>query len=762
LGTQSNNTGLFSGLTAGVYEVIVVDGLICDQSIMVEIFEPSPVLLAPQIIEQISCNGLSDGVGTVVANGGTAPYSFSWDGGSQTDSIATGLSVGMHSVVLTDANNCPFTESITITEPLALSLVPDSTEVTCNGDVDGTATALPMGGSSPYTYQWDANANNQMSQTATSLSPGTYSVTVADDSLCTIITTVEVLEPSQVTSSVSGIDPLCNDGLDGSATVVPNGGTAGYTFRWDDPTNATSATVDNLSGTMYMVTVTDSRNCSTVDSITLNNPDEFFISSTQVDLLCNAGNTGSITTSVANLIGTPTYSWDSGQNTASIDNLTAGEYCVTVRDGNNCPETYCAIITEPAAISVTEDITSAGCNGQTNGAIQLSINGGVGPFQVAWLGGQLDSTINNLSAGDYQALITDANMCEFTYNGTVTENAPFLLELDGDDVTCFDEDDGSIISQTSGTSSSLDYQWAGPNGFVSTQPNIDSLAAGEYEVVITDTDGCAVNGVYTIEEPDAIVSEFIVDDVNCFGEANGFVIVNTDFGTSPFVYSIDDGENYQSNTIFTGLQEGMYSIITQDANGCEKLDNIEINQPEQLGISLDTFFQIRLGDDVQFQAGVNLGGSAIDTVYWVPGDTSLSCVNCFNPIATPEYTTTYTITIVDTAGCVVNRSVEVVVNREPVVYVPTAFSPNDDGLNDILNIITGDRIVQEIESFLIFDRWGEQVYGAYNKTPDDVGPGWDGKLKGEKMNPGVFIWVAKINFIDGKSQIYNGDITLLR
>ncbi len=762
LGTQSNNSGVFTGLAAGTYEVTVIDGLICDQSIMVEVFEPSPILLGPQVVEQISCNGLSDGVGTVLANGGNAPYSFSWDGGMQTDSIATGLAVGIHTVIVTDGNNCQMSESITITEPFALSLTPDSTEVTCNGDSDGTATAIPIGGSSPYTYLWDVNANSQMSQTASSLSPGTFSVTITDDSLCSIVTTIEVLEPSEIVSSISGNDPLCNDGSDGTATVVPSGGTAGYTFQWNDPTNAMSDTVNNLSGQMYMVTVTDSRNCTTLDSITLNNPDEFIVGSTQIDVLCNAESTGSITANVTNLVGMPTYNWDSGQMTETINNLSAGEYCVTVRDGNNCPETYCTTIEEPSALNVNENIIPAGCNGQMNGAIELSLNGGVGPYQISWLTGQTDSTINNLSAGDYEALIIDSNLCEITYIGTVTENAPFLLALNGNDITCFDENDGSIITQTSGTSSSLSYAWVGPNGFISDSANINNLAAGLYQVEITDTEGCSVMDTYTIEEPAAILSDFLVDDVRCFGESNGFVVVNTDFGTAPFVYSIDDGENFQSTAIFNGLSEGVYPIITQDANGCEKLDSIEVGQPDLLGITLDTFYEIKFGDNVQFQAIVNLAGSAIDSIFWITNDTTLSCENCFNPVASPEYTTTYNLTIVDTAGCIVTQEARVVVNREPAIYVPSAFSPNDDGVNDLLNIYTGDRIVLEIESFLIFDRWGEQVYSVFEKLPSDVGPGWDGKLKGSKMNPGVFVWIAKIKFIDGKVEVYSGDITLLR
>jgi len=761
LNALSNNTGIFTGLEAGIYEITVVDGLICDQSITVEVFEPAAVLLAPQVLEQISCNGLSDGVGTVVASGGIAPYSFNWDGGTQLDSIATGLSVGIHTVILTDANNCPFTESITITEPAALTFVSDSTEVTCNGDTDGSATAIPVGGSSPYSYVWDVNANNQITQTASNLSPGLYTVTISDDSLCTTMTTIEILEPTAVVTNVSGNDPLCFNGTDGNATVVPMGGTPGYSFRWDDPTAAMTATVDNLSGSMYLVTVTDSRNCSSVDSIVLNNPEQFFISSNDIDVLCNSESTGSIATTIMNLVGTPTYNWDSGEQTANIDNLEAGQYCVTVRDGNNCEETYCTTIEEPLGISVEESVTSAGCDGQSNGAIQLSISGGVGPFQIAWLGGQTDSTINNLVAGDYEALITDANLCEYIYNGTVNENPPFLLELNGNDVTCFEENDGSIITETSGSTSQLDYLWVGPNGFNSTESNIDSLAAGTYEVLISDSDGCSVSGTYMIDQPAAIVSDFLVGDVQCFGEANGFVSVDTDFGTSPFVYSIDSGENFQSNTFFTGLIEGTYSIITQDANGCEKLDSVIVEQPDDLNITMDSIFEIRLGDNVQIQSTVNLAGSAIDTIYWT-ADTTLSCINCFNPVATPEYTTTYFITIVDTSGCRVEDFARISVNREPVVFVPNAFSPNGDGINELVNIFTDNVVVAEIENFLIFDRWGEQVYGAYDRLPNDVGPGWNGELKGVMMNPGVFIWVAKIKFIDGNSAVYRGDITLLR
>ncbi len=760
LNGDTNNNGFFSNLSAGPYQVIVTDGLNCSQTLDIDISQPAPINLVPLTLQEISCNGLAEASATLTISGGTGPYSFNWDG-IQNDSIAINLAAGPHFVTITDANGCMENSSINITEPPLLTLSGDSTQVSCFGNMDGTATVTPSGGTGPYLYQWDIAAASQTLATAANLGVGTYTVTVTDDNSCTQEINVSITEPDILALMTNGSDPNCNDGTDGSATANVTGGTPTYTYRWDDPANSTTSMLANLAAGTYRLTATDGNGCIIIDSVVLDNPDAIVVSSTPSAVTCAGGDNGSITTSIMGLVGTPIYQWSNGANTADINTLSAGEYCLTVQDANGCEVIHCATVAEPAAILLTPTITSAGCNGQNNGAIDLSISGGIDPYTINWSTGANTSNIQSLTAGDYFVSVTDANNCVSTLMLTVTESAPFNLDLMVDDITCFEAADGIIDLAITGTTDSLSFNWTGPNGFQSDEQNLDSLVAGEYQVEVVDEEGCSVFGSGIITEPQVFLANYEVENVRCYAEENGHIWVQLESGLPPYRYSIDGGANFQEENLFNGLMAGSYEVIVRDANGCEISDSLEVNEPAELLIELESPIEIKLGQAHEYQAFVNLLQGAIDSIEWAPA-TTLSCNNCLDPTATPEYTTTYTLMIRDTMGCEVDARSLLVVDRTPSVYVPTAFSPNGDGINDILTIYSDENVITEIQHFQIFDRWGELVYAAYNRQPNDITTGWDGNFKGKPLNTGVFTWIARIQLAGGELEIYTGDFAIIK
>ncbi|MCB0640013.1 MAG: gliding motility-associated C-terminal domain-containing protein, partial [Phaeodactylibacter sp.] len=248
---------------------------------------------------------------------------------------------------------------------------------------------------------------------------------------------------------------------------------------------------------------------------------------------------------------------------------------------------------------------------------------------------------------------------------------------------------------------------------------------------------------------------------SCLIESGTLEAVNVIGGAAPYQYSIDGGLTFSSDPVFTGLDPGTYNLVIQDAMG-EILESTEFIVPApELAINLAAQASLLLGESTQLEVQLNLLPSQIDSIIWTPA-TGLSCTDCLNPIAMPTQTTEYTVTVIDIYGCEAEARVLVVVDPSPAIYIPNAFSPNGDGINDIFLIYARDGSVERIRKFQVFDRWGELVFEYENFDPNNPAYGWDGYFRGELMNPAVFAYYAIVDFINGQQMLYEGDITLVR
>ncbi|RPI10746.1 MAG: HYR domain-containing protein, partial [Acidobacteriales bacterium] len=256
-------SGTFNALSAGAYTVTVRDALSTAVNVPVIISGPVAALTVGIVQTNVLCNGGNTGTATATVTGGTGPYNYSWNTTPvQTGSAATGLSAGTYTVTITDANNCPITENVTITQPSSLTVATTQTNVLCNGSADGTATAVPAGGIGPYTFSWDTSPV-QTGITATGLAAGTYSVSVTDANNCTTSGNVSITEPSILSLDAVSTEAACPDSDDGSITLDISGGTAPYNVIWADPVANPVTTKDRtrlLPGT-YNVVVTDANGC---------------------------------------------------------------------------------------------------------------------------------------------------------------------------------------------------------------------------------------------------------------------------------------------------------------------------------------------------------------------------------------------------------------------------------------------------------------------------------------------------------------------
>ncbi|NUQ25465.1 MAG: gliding motility-associated C-terminal domain-containing protein [Saprospiraceae bacterium] len=319
------------------------------------------------------------------------------------------------------------------------------------------------------------------------------------------------------------------------------------------------------------------------------------------------------------------------------------------------------------------------------------------------------------------------------------------------------------------TGAGITYNWSAsdPN-IVIADPNnvaINATQGGIYTLTVTNDFGCSDTDEVTVDANlDVPVADLQVTPITCFQANDGVITIeNVSGGTGPYSFSLNGGP-FTSQTQFAFLGPENYTLVIQDQNGCTSELAADISQPEELVVTLVTSLEgsdrtIELGDSVRLAAVYN-SGIQLDTIIWEPD--SIAMGNSVAIWVSPGVTTQYTVTIVDVNGCTDSDNTIIVVRKRRPIYIPNAFSPNDDGINDILYIHSRDNQVREVKSFLVFNRWGETMIELRNFQPNNPAFGWDGRHRSRPMNPGVYVYFAEIEFIDGEIVLYKGDVNLLR
>ena len=462
LWSGGQTTAIATGLLAGAYTVTVTDANGYTTTANGVVNEPL-ILVSSAAATDALCNGDSNGSATVTVTGGTMPYTYLWSNG-QTAATATGLTAGVYSVIITDANGCTAISGITVNEPtVLLSGGVTTTDVLCNGTSNGTASITISGGTMPYAYLW---SDGQTTATATGLASGVYSVTVTDANGCTITESgVTITQPVLLESEGIGTsDASCFGACDGTAAISVDGGTFPYTYLWSDG-QVTPVAAGLCAGT-YSVTVTDANGCTLIETgIVINEPAALTSSVITMDVLCNGDSNGSATVAATGGTGPYTYLWSDGQTTATATGLAAGTYSVTVSDANGCQNLANAVVNEPTPlVLVSTVINNATCFATCDGSITVNVAGGTAPYTYAWsvviinqITGDGTPTVSGLCKGLYSVVVTDANGCTITINNLeISEPGPiFNNNTTTNDVTCNGGSDGSLGVDILGGDSSI-------------------------------------------------------------------------------------------------------------------------------------------------------------------------------------------------------------------------------------------------------------------------------------------------------------------
>ncbi len=521
---------------------------------------PAP-LNATQSQTNPACNGQCTGTSIVIATGGSAPYTYSWNTiPVQTTQTASGLCAGNYTVVVTDAGSATTTVTVTITQPpVFLTGISSQTNISCNGGNNGAATATASGGTPGYFFNWSPSGGTNAN--ATGLSANTYTVTITDANGCSQTQTVTLTQPAafNITSLQNNVS--CNGGNNGDASVNVSGGNTPYTYSWS-PSGGTNANATGLTANTYTILITDASGCTATATITVTEPPALTSSIANTPVLCNGGNDGTATVTANGGTGPYSYNWlPSGGTNVNATGLTAGAYTVTVTDGNGCTSTSTSTIIEPSALTLTATGTNPLCSGNTGSATSTP-GGGTSPYTYLWSNAQTTQNISGLSSGTYTILITDNNGCTLTQSVTITVPSAIVLTTSSTPAACMGNT-GTATANASGGTAPLNYAWSPSSQTTQTATGLNS---GSYVVTITDANGCTQTQsiiIGILPGPTALASggTTILQGQSTPLTANG--------GTT-YIWSPSTGLNCSScqNPIASPSATTTYCVLVTDGNGC--------------------------------------------------------------------------------------------------------------------------------------------------------------------------------------------------
>lgn len=683
------------------------------------------------------------------------------------ESVQIGLSTynttGSFVDTLPAFNGCDslVTTNLTVYEPLTLTTSLTS-EASGYGDADGVATVTPSGGSGTYTYLWEDGATTA---TATGLTGGqTYCVTVTDAIGCSEEACQIIYFPVNILSDSENDTLDCPGDANGSLIFTGYNGQAPYTYTWsnDSGTLSGSGTIDsengasainNLPAGSYTIEISDIWGSGSFTWMVIEPTPMVVDVVEQLDASCFGDCNGVLEVSVTNGAAPYNFVWSDGTIGNRLENLCAGGYELLIIDANGCTTTWQGAVAEPDEfVADAVELDPISCNGGADGAAGIVTNGT--PVSVLWSTGDTTLELNNLVADVYTVTVTNADNCQATASLDITEPLSAIeSEISiNQEISCNGADDAALtISATGGNGFS--FTWSdGETGAIRSD-----LGAGTYAVTILDENGCDAFNEITLEEPTPINATLSAIDVNCFeGDDSGIILIDTvSGGVGDYVASLD-GETFYTIDRFENLVAGNYDLYVQDANGCTESFSASVASPGEIMVDLGDDLMIHLGESVTLEA---LTSSQNPLFKWSVD--SLTCIYCPTITLSPFNANAYSVTVTDEiSGCSATDNIIVNVSKERIVFLPNIFTPNGDGQNDIFNVFAGPSVAK-INNFRVFNRWGETVYAAEDFLPG-TNFGWDGLLKGDRAPNGVYVYFLDVEFIDGRMERFEGDVTLMK
>ncbi|HUR67093.1 MAG TPA: gliding motility-associated C-terminal domain-containing protein, partial [Chitinophagaceae bacterium] len=838
----------FTGVAAGPHNVTILDNLGCSIIVSAPVIAGT-ALNATTTSTGTACTGVNNGSITITAVTGGGPYTFSLDGGAPVAGplpyTFNNVSGGSHTIEVFGAGGCS-TGQIIVPVATGIGVTGNHTTAatSCPTATNGSITVTALTGTAPFTWVLDGGAPQAGASpfTFNNVPAGNHTILVTDNLGCTFtINPAVVAAGPPLTASAVAVATTCSGATNGSITVTPTSGTGPYTFSLDGgpPQSGPGPyTFNNVAAGLHNVVVTDAAGCQTTPPVpvTVNSGPVLTTTVNKTDVLCNGGNTGTITVTTPST-GLPPFQysldgviWQAGN---IFNGLAANTYTVYYRDNGGCQGSQLITVSQPAALTASSSSVAVTCNGNADGIITIIANGGVAPLQYSIDGGANWQSGNTFTvgAGIYNIIVKDANGCTVPDNEIVTQPNALTASSVNVDASCAGGPDGTItVTASGGNSGGYQYSIDGINFQTS---NVFNVAPANYTVTVKDNLGCTttfpavvgiVNDLTFTPQTDPTICEGSSTQLNlvsnaatyawlpatglsdptapnptanptvttpytvtmtlglCTATDNIIVTVNPapipDAGPPGFICY---GQDYQLNgsggvqyswTPSTYLDNAAirnptssaprtitYTLsIVRDINGCPSLTTDDVTLDVTPPIKIYTFPADTIlypGDQVRFKAISAVPSANIFT--WSP-NLNMSNPAVFDPLVTGVNigdSIIYKVTASSPAGCIGEAYVRLRVYKGPELYVPTAFTPNNDGRNDYFYPFPVG--IRSINYFRVFNRWGQMVFSSTT-----LYKGWDGKFQGTDQASGMYVWLAQGVDKNNKTITRQGTVTLIR
>ncbi|MCI5083630.1 MAG: gliding motility-associated C-terminal domain-containing protein, partial [Saprospiraceae bacterium] len=757
---------------AGFYDVTVEDMNGCQGTTSIEVVEFATPM--PQIQGVLE---ICEGENTTLSLD-AAYASYAWSTNEATASVAIDMA-GVVEVVVTDVNGCTGTTS----EEIIVNPIPEVMISGLDYFCTNASTDIMVEGSF-NAYNW---SNNEMTPGITVDMPGEYTVEVEDAAGCLGTASIMVEE-----IALPQADPGMLQTIDCAQETVTIGGMGtsqgNYSYTWTGPgidannENEYQPIVDQEGTYTLVVEDLDFGCISTMEEVLVEDVRyEPVIELAVAEILdCDTESTeinSNGSTSGASIV----YEWynESGDLVSNDLNYLADE-----------PGTYTLVIideltscTNSSMIEVEQDISEPVVDAGDEQGIdcdtpEATLDGSDSQsganIVYEWfsesgtgiVGDNTQPVITVNEAGSYTLIVTNqSNGC--TSEQSVAVNGDFEPPIAnaGADQTldCF----STLVTLDGSAStigSNISYTWTDDNGTeISTNASLEVDNEGTYQLtVLNNENGCTAQDEVIVLQNEEDLNAFgtIVDGPTCFGDDDASIlIVDIEGGEEPFLYNLNGGA-YTVSPDFDDLTAGTYEVGVQDATGCEVLTEIVIEDGNDLNVNLGEDMTIQLGEEINVQAEVSIPRGEIELIDWMTSDSS-GCEDCLLFEVSPFVTSQYTVTVIDSNGCVASDVLTIFVDARDEIFMPTVFSPNGDDQNDYFTIYGGADVLN-IRTLNIFDRWGNLMFAGEGLAPNNELEGWDGNFKGQPQNTGVYIFMAEVEFLDGTVKLFKGDVLLMR
>ena len=745
-----------TGLTAGTHTVYVQDANGCIFSSSITVGQPRPISMDSIVMQQPACFGSANGVITVYASGGVPAYTYAYNTGTYgAVNTFTGLTSAAYTLHIKDANGCIKDTTVTLLQPAAIVPTALVSPSFCNTLSDGHVTLSATGGTPGYTFAIGTGAYGSTGYFSP-LAAGTYTLHVKDNHGCVKDTSITITDSLHVTGTLTTTPAVCYHDANGTITVAGSGGINPYIYEIGTSGYSSTNTFTGLAAGSYTIQVKDSVGCTGTATIAVTEPANLLPSVAITQPACNGNNNGSVVIAASGGTAAYTYSFDGGafSSTTTYTSLPSGIDSFTIKDAHGCLHDTVFTILQPAVLGVGSlTVTNVSCHNGADGTVIVAGSGGTAPYQYAANASayQTSSLLTGLAAGIQTIHIKDSHGC--TIDTTVMLTQPAQLVFTGADTlnpTCQGYKNGSVTLLLSG--GTTPYSYSIDNITFTSSSSFTSLAEGTYTFYVKDANGCSADTTITLTGyPHIIVDNITIKEPGCAGVSDGMATVTASGGVPPFTYGIAGGGIQLSPAVFGDLLSGYYTVSITDAKNCVKDTTFLVPQPDTLNIQTKIIPNECLGLDVN--------GAVITTV--TGGTMPYSYLWSVDTLTTPNITGMpngyYTVWVKDVNNCQDSATVNIGYDDCCTPYIPNAFSPNNDGKNDVFRLrYKGD---VHIIDFSIYDRFGERVFHLENQDG-----AWDGKYKGVPCELGTYYYFIKFNcgILLDKVQFMKGDVTLVR